>query len=44
MKPLIAYAVVKKKNPKIKFIDIFENKDVVYEKDEKLIKIKIQEC
>lgn len=43
MKPLIAYAVVKKKNPALKFLDLYPDKDIQIGKDEKVIKVVIQE-
>ncbi len=41
MKPLKAYAIVNKKNPKLKFLDIFPTKDVNIAKDEKIIEVEI---
>lgn len=43
MKILKAYAIVKKKNPRINLLDIYENKDIKVEKNERLIKVMIKE-
>ena len=43
IKPLIAYAVVKKTRPKIDVSDIFiGDKDIQLNPDEKIIKVKIE--
>ena len=42
MKPLIAYAVVNKYKPRLRLLDIYEEKDVrINDKEESLIKVQI---
>jgi len=44
MKPLTAYAIVKKKNPKLSVYEIYEDDDVkIDKKTEMIIKVKITE-
>lgn len=42
IKPIIAYAIVSKKNPKIKAIDVFADKDFDLLAGELIIKVKIE--
>lgn len=42
--PITAWAIVKKKNPKINMMLVFATKDAYLEDDEKYIKIKITPC
>ena len=42
MKPLQAYAVVKRKNPKLNILEIYDTDELVIEKDEQIIKIEIR--
>ena len=42
IKPLIAFAVVRKKRPKININEIFADEAIVITKDEKIIKVKIE--
>lgn len=43
IKPLIAYAVINKRNLKLDILDIFADKDVQYAKDkEMLVKVEIR--
>ena len=44
VKPISAYAVVKKKNPKINIFDIYSDKEIEIDKSEKIIKITITIC
>jgi hypothetical protein len=43
IRKIIAYAVVKKKNPKLKVSEIYEDKDITLNKDEEIIKVEINE-
>jgi len=43
IRKIIAYAVVKKKNPKLKVSEIYEDKDITLNKDEEIIKVEIIE-
>lgn len=44
MKDLIAYCIVNKKNPKLRLLELYEDKDVKIEKTEKIIKVLISEA
>ena len=41
MKSITAYCIVKKKNPRILPLEIYDTKDVIVGKDEKVIKVRI---
>ena len=43
IKPILAYAVIQKRNPKINVLDIFADKDVQYiPTKEELVKVEIR--
>lgn len=43
MRTIKAYAIVKKKNPKLEVREIYEDKHVFLNKDEKIIVVEIKE-
>jgi len=43
IKPVIAYAVINKKKPAIKVLDVFGHNNVIITRDEKIIKVVISE-
>ena len=42
IKSLIAYCIVKKKNLKLDAMSIYANKDLLLEKDEAVVKVRIE--
>ena len=42
IKSLIAYCIVKKKNPKLDAMSVYADKDLVLEKDEMAVKVRIE--
>jgi len=43
IKPIILYAVVNKKSPKLHFLELYDHRDLKLGRDEKIIEVEVKE-